>query len=120
MVHGNRVDYCGSERADIHLGHGVPVRPNTLKQTAQEIKKQLANRAGHTFPLRAGSDASKSASEPKIDPHVDDQHLGRPALAGDAEGEPGTYSPPPSPGKPPSSSPGTSRISQHETSAPTA
>ena len=63
MVHGNRVDYCGSERADIHLGHGVPVRPNTLKQTAQEIKKQLANRAGHTFPLRADP-----AFPPRIDP----------------------------------------------------
>ncbi|AYM09359.1 hypothetical protein At1D1460_51180 (plasmid) [Agrobacterium tumefaciens] len=52
MVHRNRVDYRGSGRADIHLGYGVTVRPNTLKQTAQESKKLLANRAGHTFPCR--------------------------------------------------------------------
>ena len=51
MVLGNRVGYRGSERADIHLGHGMTVRPNTLKQTVQGSKNHL--QAGRAIRFHA-------------------------------------------------------------------
>ena len=53
MVHSNRVGYRGSERADIHLGYGVTVRPNTLKQTVQGSKNHL--QAGRAIRFHASA-----------------------------------------------------------------
>src|ERR1700730_7029478 len=40
----------GSGRADLHLGQGSTLRPDTLMQTAQiSSRKLLADGAGHTF-----------------------------------------------------------------------
>ena len=44
----------GSGRADLHLGQGSTLRPDTLMQTAQiRSRKLLADGAGHTFPPAA-------------------------------------------------------------------
>lgn len=48
----NRVGYRGSGRADIHLGYGVTVRPNTLKQTAHGSKTTACKQGGPYVSLR--------------------------------------------------------------------
>ena len=56
------------------------VRPSGVIEELREwIAKLECQSARKVDPLSAS----------KIDPHVDDQHLDRPALAGVAEGEPG-------------------------------
>jgi hypothetical protein len=59
----------GPGRADLHLGRGVTLRPDTLTQTGQTtVWKPLANGARHTFSKKNFTQKASPAIRCLVDP----------------------------------------------------